>query len=241
MVKNEEHNIRRCLESVKWADEIIVLDTGSTDKTMDIAKEYTPKVFSGDWKGYGKSKQEVVNLASNDWILSVDADEEITTSLSAKIQRTLSHPDGYDGFDIKLESQYLGKWIRHSGWNHEYHLRLFNKNQGHFDDKLVHESLILNGIKGRINIPILHYPYPDLGVCLEKMTRYADYWAEEHYSPNKKAHIHDAVFHSVSKFIQMYFFQLGILDGRIGLILALNSSYSVFLKHIKLWEKHAHR
>ncbi len=239
ITKNEEHNIRRCLESVKWADEIIVLDTGSEDHTVDICKEYTCNVTTIDWYGFSKSKQMAIDKATSDWILSIDADEEVTPELAKRIESVIVDPNALDGYHINRISFYLTKWIRHSGWDKDSPLRLFRKGKGHFNDKLVHESILVTGRTGHINELLKHYTYPDLTSYIHKMNSYADYWAEDQFRNGKRAQIHDAVFHSISKFLQMYFIKKGFLDGKVGLVLSINSSFSVYLKYLKLWEKHA--
>ncbi|HNX00290.1 MAG TPA: glycosyltransferase family 2 protein [Candidatus Cloacimonadota bacterium] len=237
ITKNEERNIRRCLESIKWVDEIIVLDSGSTDKTVDICREFTSNVFQVEWLGYGKTKQSAVDKATSPWILSIDADEEITPKLADVIREKVLNPGDCNGFEIKRKSQYLGKWIRHSGWNRDYPMRLFRKDSGHFNDKLVHESVIINGKRCRIHEEMLHYTYPDLETHLRKIDKYAECWAEEKALKGKKGSLHGTFLHTVLRFIFTYFLKLGFLDGKTGLILAMNSALSVYMKHMKLWER----
>jgi glycosyltransferase involved in cell wall biosynthesis len=237
ITKNEERNIRRCLESVKWADEIIVLDSGSQDKTEEICREYTSKVYPVEWLGFGKTKQKAVEMASHEWILSIDADEELTPQLIEAIQKKISESDKCDGYEIKRISQYLGKWIRFSGWNRDYPLRLFKKDNGHFNEKLVHESVILTGKRGKIHKPMLHYTYPDIETHLRKIDVYSECWAQEKANRGKKGTLTSTLLHTGIKFVNTYFFKLGFMDGKIGFILSINAALSAYMKHLKLWEK----
>jgi glycosyltransferase involved in cell wall biosynthesis len=237
ITKNEERNIRRCLESVKWADEIIVLDSGSTDTTIDICKEFTPNVYQVEWLGFGRTKQKAVEMASNPWILSIDADEELTLPLSDEIKQIIQKRGSFNGYEIKRVSQYLGKWIRYSGWNRDFPLRLFKKDHGHFNEKLVHESVVLTGRRGRIMKPMLHYTYPDIETHLRKIDVYSECWADEKAQKGKKGSFTSAILHTVIKFFNMYFFKFGFLDGKTGFVLSVNSAFSVYMKHLKLWER----
>jgi glycosyltransferase involved in cell wall biosynthesis len=237
ITKNEERNIRRCLESVKWADEIIILDSGSKDKTEEICKEYTSKVYQVEWLGFGRTKQKAVDMTSHEWVLSVDADEELTPELIEIIQRKISEPGIYDGFEIKRISQYLGKWIHFSGWNRDYPLRLFKQSKGHFNEKSVHESIVLSGKRGRINEPMLHYTYPDIETHIRKIDTYSECWAQDKANQGKKGTLTSTVLHTGIKFISTYFIKLGFLDGKTGFVLSINAALSVYMKHLKLWEK----
>ncbi len=235
IVKNEAANIERCLKSLSFADEIVVLDTGSTDNTVEICKKYTDKIYTLDkWEGFGKAKQTAVNYAKYDWILSIDADEVVTSELAEKIHIILNNPDS-DAYAIKRNSFYLGKMIKHSGWNKDYPKRLFNKKKSHFNDAKVHESVIVNGKLGTIEETILHYTYPTINSHIKKIIQYSDLSAQ---SSKKSSNLFIAILRGKIKFLKMYFLQLGILDGREGLILALISSFSVFTKYIKIWERH---
>lgn len=236
ITKNEEHNIERCLKSVQWADEIVVVDNGSTDRTPAICLKYTPKVIHSDWLGFGPLKQLAVNSATHDWILSIDSDEEVSALLKAKILNILENPL-FDGFRIKRESFYLGKKIRYCGWQRDFQLRLFNRKFGNFNDKSVHESVNLSGTIGTIAAPLYHYTYPTVQSHIEKMNRYTELGSELLVKKNKTASIGGAVLRGLTKFFKMYVLQLGFLDGKIGFVLCYNSAFGVYLKYLKLWEK----
>lgn len=228
---NEEKNIKRCLQSVAWADEIIVVDSLSTDKTKQICQSFSNvKFIEHPWLGFGKQKHYAVDMASNDWILSVDADEEITLDLAAKIEKIIKKPK-YDSYRINRKSFYLNKLIKFCGWNRDYPLRLFNRSKGNFNLKPVHESVEINGTCGRIKKHMLHYTYPTISSHVLKMDKYSA------LAKNKKSSITKALFSGFFKFIKMYFFKLGFLDGKAGFILCFNSGFGVWLKYIKLWEK----
>ena len=233
---NEEKNMDRCLRSISWTDEIVVIDSGSIDRTLEICRKYNCKIVQSDWFGFGKTKQLAVDSASHDWILSLDADEEITEELKIVIQDILKEPT-HHGYMIKRNSFYLGKMIRYCGWHRDYPLRLFNRKFGKFNDKLVHESVKIKGKKGRIEESILHYTYPTIHSHIEKMNRYSDLGAETLLQKGKHSFIFYAVFSGSTKFLKMYFLQRGFLDGKIGFILSCNSAFGVYLKYLKLLKK----
>lgn len=236
ITKNEQSNIERCLQSVQWADEIIVVDSGSTDDTLEICRTYKCKIIETEWRGFGLTKQFAVKQATYNWILSVDADEEVTPDLTNKIQAVLREPK-FKGYRIKRNSFYLGKMIRFSGWQKDFTLRLFNRNHGNFNSNIVHESVKIEGTIGHISAPLLHYTYPDLSSHVRRMDRYAELGAEQLWAKGKRASIISATSRAAIKFIKMYILKMGFLDGKIGFILATNSAYGVFLKYLKLWEK----
>ncbi|MDA3885286.1 MAG: glycosyltransferase family 2 protein [Candidatus Delongbacteria bacterium] len=234
ITKNEENNIARCLNSVSWADEIVVVDSGSTDKTVDICEKHSCKIITTDWLGFAKTKQFAVDNCSNDWVLVLDADEEITEPLKIKIELILQNPK-FSGYRIKRSSFYLGKLIKHCGWDKDYTLRLFDKNKGKFNEKLVHESIIIkNGKIGIIEEVMLHYTYPTVDLHYAKMEMYSELGAKTLFNKGRRSGISNAVIRGALKFIKMYIVKLGFLDGKTGFILSINSSYGVYLKYLKL-------
>ena len=236
ITKNEEHNIERCLKSVRWANEIVVIDNGSTDRTMDICRKYNCVIKETDWLGFGTLKKMAVDTAKYDWIFSIDSDEEVSEQLKDKILSTLENPT-CNGFRIKRESFYLGKKIRHCGWQRDYQLRLFNRKFGNFNDKPVHESVNISGTVGKIEAPLYHYTYPTVQSHIEKMNRYTELGLDLLIEKKKTASIGGAVLRGLAKFFKMYILQLGFLDGKIGFVLCYNSAFGVYLKYLKLWEK----
>lgn len=235
ITKNEEQNIERCLESIKWADEIIVVDSGSTDETINICLKYNSNIYEIEWLGFGKTKRFAVDQSTNNWILSIDADEVVTKQLKNKIIEILKNPKA-DAYKIKRKSFYLGKLINHSGWQKDYPLRLFNKLKGNFNSRPVHEGVKINGRKLKIEEYMLHYTYPTITSHLGKINNYTQLSTNILADKKRKITLFGAIFRGKVKFLKMYILQQGFLDGKEGFILALNSAYGVFLKYLKLWE-----
>jgi len=237
ITKNEQRNIERCLTSVKWADEVVIVDSGSTDKTVDICQKHDCRVFEIDWLGFSGTKQYAVDQATNDWILSIDADERVTANLRSEIESLLDDKPQYHGYQIPRQSTYLGQIIRHSGWNRDRPLRLFNREFGAFNAKSVHEAVHVQGHVGELRSFLLHHPYPDIQTHLEKMNLYTELAAQELAAAGRRSTPLGAVVHGATKFIKMYVLQRGFLDGTAGFVLAKNSAFGVYLKYIKLWQK----
>lgn len=231
---NEEENIEKCLKSLHWVDEIVVVDSYSQDRTVEICKKYNCNVIQTEWLGFGKTKQVAVNHAVNDWILSIDSDEEVSETLTEKIKIILADPK-YDGYKIKRNSFYLGKEIKHCGWNNDYPIRLFNKNYGRFNEKEVHESVVIDGTKGTIEDSIYHYTYPSISKHISKINRYTDLALKESNDKNTYS-ILTSIGLGFIKFVKMYFLQRGFLDGKAGFLLSMNSAIGVYLKYIKMWK-----
>ncbi len=235
ITKNEESNIKRCLESVKWADEIIVVDSGSTDKTLEICQIYHCKIIETEWLGFGLTKQIGVNAATNDWILSIDADEEVTEGLKVKILEIVKSTT-YHAFNIKRVSYYLKKRIKCSGWQTDYPLRLFNKQYGNFNDESVHESVIMDSENiSTIHELLYHYPYQSISSHIGKINLYTQLGADKLFDKGKKVTLIYALLSGIVKFIKMYLIKRGFLDGKEGFVLAVLSGFSSTLKYFKLW------
>jgi glycosyltransferase involved in cell wall biosynthesis len=236
---NEEANIRRTLESVQWADEIIVLDSGSTDRTVAICREFTEKVHHQDWLGFSGQKNAAIDRATGAWILSLDADEPVESALAEEIRTIISSSNACDGYRIPRKTFFLGKWIRHGGWYPDYNLRLFKRGMGRFEERAVHEAVKVTGTVGRTKHAIEHYAYPDLASYLSTINRYSslavDVMAEKGISPAKTSWF-TIVLRQIYTFLLRYVFRLGFLDGKHGLILNLCHSWYVFAKYAKAWE-----
>lgn len=234
ITKNEEANIKRCLESVKFADEIIVIDSNSTDKTKEIAESFGAKVFALPWQGFGAAKREGVNMASGEWILSIDADEEVPDELSKEIQSRIGSPNGISGFYVKRKTMFLGRWILHCGWYPGYVLRLFKKKDGNFDNAIVHEKVETKGPLGYLKCDLLHYSSPDLEDYLAKFNLYTTLGAEEAFTAGKKAGLLDIIIKPPVSFLKHYIVKQGFRDGLEGFILSVLSSIAVLVKYAKL-------
>lgn len=232
---NEAHNLRRALESVKFADEIIVNDSGSTDGTLDIAREYRCKIIQSEFSGFGAAKQIALKQATGDWVLSIDADEEIEPSLQKAIRATVGTAD-FDGYYLNRKSQFLGRWITHSGWYPDPIIRLFRRNKAMFTPDKVHERAQVEGMVGRLEGDILHYTDPNIAHYLDKLNRYTSLSAGILSDSERAFHPLQLVVKPPAAFIKMYILKRGFLDGIPGLLLALLSSFHVLCKYAKLWE-----
>jgi glycosyltransferase involved in cell wall biosynthesis len=237
ITKNESANIRACLESVAWADEIIVVDSGSTDGTLEIAREFTPHVHvHADWPGFGAQKNRALDYASKDWVLSLDADERVTPELRTEIEAVLQNAQA-DGYEIPRLSNFCGRFMRHSGWHPDYVLRLFKRGKGRFSDALVHESVQMQGSTARLHQPLLHYSYRDFEDVLSKLNSYSSAASTMLQRRGKKGSLAQAVVHGLWAFIRTYFLRAGFLDGREGFMLAVMNAENSYYRYIKLWLK----
>ncbi|MBK7141275.1 MAG: glycosyltransferase family 2 protein [bacterium] len=231
---NEEANLARALSSVNWADEIVVVDSGSTDRTVEIAQSFKAKVFQSAWEGFGRAKQSAADHATGEWLLSLDADEEISPALAIEIKQVISSADSYPGYSLPRKTMFLGRWILHCGWYPDHVLRLFKRSAGRFDTALVHERVLLQGDEGRLTGEILHYSYPNLELYLEKLNRYTTLGAEESWREGKRANWFHVVVKPPIAFFKHYISKRGFLDGLEGFILCALSAMSVMVKYAKL-------
>jgi glycosyltransferase involved in cell wall biosynthesis len=235
ITKNEAAHIAQCLASVSFADEIIVLDSGSTDNTVELARQAGAQVHqSSDWPGFGIQKNRVLALATKEWVFSIDADERVTPALRDEIIATLQAPK-CNGYEVNRLSEFCGKPIRHSGWWPDPVLRLFRRDSGKFNDVLVHESVSLSkGKTGRLKSHLLHYPHPTLDSLIDKINRYSGEAAKMMLAKGTRTGVPKIVVHSMWTFIRIYFLRLGILDGRHGFVLAVTAASGNFLRYSKL-------
>jgi glycosyltransferase involved in cell wall biosynthesis len=232
---NEAANIRACLESVAWADEIIVVDSGSTDDTVNICREFTPHVYSHDWPGFGKQKNRALNYASKEWILSIDADERVTPTLRAQMEQAMQEAK-HDGYFLPRSSQFCGVFIHHCGWYPDYVLRLFRRDKGRFSDALVHESVQIDGTTEKLSSPLLHYSYRTQEDVERKVKSYSDSAARQMHAAGKKAGWIDAPLRGGWAFFRTWVLRLGILDGAAGFAIARMNARTTSLKYKKLAE-----
>ncbi len=231
ITKNEEKNIVRCLSGISWVDEIIVVDSESADKTVEIARKFTPHVFTRPWEGYSLQKNFALEKAKGEWILSIDSDEVVEEKLKEEILKTISSSQPYHGFSIPRKNFVGKRWIRFGGWYPDYTLRLFKKGEGKFEKRHVHEAVTISGKKGYLKTPLLHYTYRDLQDYAQRQLHYARLAGREMQEKGKKAFLPGLFFHPIYNFIRCYFLCLGFLDGYLGLRLAILSSGYVFKKY----------
>jgi glycosyltransferase involved in cell wall biosynthesis len=236
VTKNEELNIEDALKSVSDAKEIIVVDSFSTDGTVDICRKYTNKVHQHEWQGFARQKQTAVDYAEGPWVLILDADERVTPELKAEIVNSISNTD-CNGFFIPRENYFIGKWIRHSGWWPDLTLRLFRKDKGRLEPREVHEKVVVEGSTCRLKHPLKHYTYRSVSDFVERMERYSTLAANEIRKNSGRAGLFSLTIKPLATFLKMYFLRLGLLDGTRGLMLAALYSYYTFLKYAKTWEK----
>ncbi len=233
IAKNEEQNIEDCLRSVQWADEIILVDSESEDRTLEIARGYTQKIFTRKWEGYSKQKNYALSLASNEWILSVDADERVSPELRDEIRSGLA--EGFDGFTISRRNYFLGKHITGCGWDNDLQLRLFKKSKTTVTDRLVHESFEVNGKIGKLNNRIDHYSYRSLKDAISKMNNYSSLEARQKYKDKKVSPV-DFITHPASAFMQYFIVRKGYRDGKYGLMVSLLHAMTNMQIYMKIWE-----
>lgn len=231
--KNEEMNLKRCLESVCFADEIIVLDSGSTDNTVALAKQYTEHVFSTDWLGYGVQKQRALSKATGDWILNLDADESVSEELQNEIQQVLSD-DSVDAFRIPIQMNFYNQILKYSG-SPKRHIRLFKRVNAHYSDDIVHEKIILpKGSRvGQLECPIKHHSFKDVTHALYKINKYSSYSAKIRIESKRNASLPMTLIGTGWMFFRCYILQRGFLDGRAGFLLSVFSAQGTFYRGIK--------
>ena len=232
---NEEQNIVDCLESVKWADEIIVVDSESNDSTVDLAKKFTDKVFIRKWEGFVKQKSYALSLASNTWVLSLDADERVSDQLREEIINL--QPRDYAGFMIRRKNHFLGKNITTCGWEKDYQLRLFMKSKTKLNDRLVHEGFIVEGKVSRLQGQMIHYTYTSIENTLSKINHYSTLQAEEYYGKKKTGGI-GFILHPLGAFLRFFISLKGYKDGIHGMLISYFNSLTTLQTYIKIWEMH---
>ena len=237
ITRNEEANLADCLASLEGiAQQIVVVDTNSSDRTLDIAKSYGAAIAQPpDWPGFGPQKNRALDLATGEWVLSLDADERLTPALKSEIVTAIHHSAHVDCFAIPRLSWYCGRFIRHSGWNPDYVDRLFKRGSARFSDDLVHERLIPSGQVAKLENPMLHYSFMDYSQVLQKIDRYSTASAEQAFAQGKTSTPLKAVLHGAWSFFRTYFLRAGFLDGPQGFTLAMSNAQGTYYRYIKLW------
>ena len=239
ITKNEQDSLRDCLESLRWVDEIIIVDSGSTDNTETIAKEYTEHFHvNAEWPGFGKQKQLAQSYATSDWILAVDADERIDDTLRENILTMLENPPENTVYNLNELTWVFGRFLKYSGWYYR-HVRLYPNKLTQYNDNLVHESVIIpSGCQvAELDGDILHYSYQNLNHYLVKSAGYAKAWADQRQARGKKASLSQGIIHALGCFLKMYLLKRGFLDGKQGFLIAVLSAHSTFVKYADLWAR----
>jgi glycosyltransferase involved in cell wall biosynthesis len=234
---NEEEHIRECLQSVAWCDEIVVVDSGSTDKTVEIAKGFTPKVLHRKWTGFIDQVNYILQQATGDWVLCVDADERCTPELKDAIQKLLAGTPSDGGYELKRHTWYMGRWIDHGGWYPDWKCRFVKREGTQCVGHEQHYRLVPQGSIGRLDADLQHFTYDNFKDQLRTVDKYSDVVAVDWQQKGKRFGVLKAIFHSWGKFIGCYFLKLGILDGWAGLVIAVTSAFYVFAKYVKLAER----
>jgi len=239
IVFNEEKKIRRCLESLAWCDEIIVADSFSTDRTVEIAREFTPHVFQHVWLGYVGQRNMIRERAQYPWILYLDSDEEVSSGLRNEIMEEFNRTDRkHLGYEFPRLVYFLGRWIRHGEWYPDVKLRLFHKDFGRTEGEEPHDRVVVNGPVKRLKNPVYHYTYDDLRDQNETLNRFSSITAQQKFVKDQSFKWIDLLFRPFFRFFKGYFIKRGCMDGLPGLIIAITNSYGAFLKYAKLWEFH---
>jgi glycosyltransferase involved in cell wall biosynthesis len=233
ITKNEASHISRCLQSVSWADEIIVLDSGSTDNTVALCKKFTALVFETDWPGFGPQKQRALDKAQYDWVLSIDADEWVTAELKEEILSVVKSTDT-QGYNIPRLSQYCGREMKHGGWWPDHVLRLFQRPHGQFTNDVVHERIIVNGTINNLKHHLKHDAFVDTSEVLHKINQYSSLGAEKLLSKGKQTSFPLILAKTFWTFFRTYIIKTAFLDGRQGFMLSVSNAEGTYYKYLKL-------
>jgi glycosyltransferase involved in cell wall biosynthesis len=236
ITRDEAANIAAALESVRWADEIIVVDSESTDRTVDIARRFTDKVIVRPWPGYIAQKNFAAEQASHDWVLSLDADERVSSELAAEIRQILNDVPGATGYRLPRVTNHLGRWIRSTDWYPDYQLRLYDRRHARWAGRHVHESVQAEGVVGQLRGELHHYAYRDIAHHLQTMDRYTTLAARQMYEDGRRATWIDILITPRLTFFRNFILRGGFRDGMAGLVISAMNSYYVGLKFAKLWE-----
>ncbi len=234
---NEEKNLPHCLESLKFADEVIVVDSGSTDRTVDIAKAMGARVVIEPWHGYGAQKNFAMRQARHHWVLNLDADEVVTERLREEILREIRSEKPASGYSVARKTFYMGRWIRYGGWYPNYVTRLARKDCSSWSEPNVHEELRIEGETRKLREPLLHYTFSGIADQVRTNIRYAEQGAADLREKGKRPSVLKLLVKPFAKFLETYLFKLGFLDGLPGFIISVNAAHSVFMKYAFLIER----
>jgi glycosyltransferase involved in cell wall biosynthesis len=234
ITKNEAHVISDCLASAAWADEIVVVDSGSDDDTVEICQKFGALVSENEWSGYGKQKNHALARAKGDWILSIDADERVTPALRQEIEHAIANPNDCVAWQIPRLSSFCGRFMHHSGWWPDYVIRLFHRDHAKFSDDRVHERVIVKGLTGTLTEHFLHESIENLEELLTKMNQYTTAGALMSYERKQTTSLTKAIGRGFWAFFRCYILRAGFLDGREGFILSVSTAESTYYRHLKL-------
>ena len=235
ITRDEEADIAAAIQSVAWADEVVVVDSGSTDRTVEIARAAGARVLIRDWPGYIAQKNFAAAEASHDWILSLDADERVTSDLAVEVRRVLDQPR-HEAYRIPRLTWHLGMWIRGTDWYPDYQTRLYDRRRAQWTGRYVHESVAVEGTVGRLIGELQHFAYRDISDHLETINRYTSYAARQMHEDGRRSSAWQLVIHPPAAFVRNYIAKGGFRLGMTGLIVSAMNAYYVFLKFAKLWE-----
>jgi glycosyltransferase involved in cell wall biosynthesis len=233
---NEADNIADAIDSASWADEVIVVDSGSTDGTVEIARRKGVAVVTRGWTGYVDQKNYAASIAANDWIFSLDADERIPPALASEVRTLLQGEPVERGFRLPRVAFHLGRWIRTTDFYPDYQTRLYDRRVARWQGRYVHESVRVDGPVGHLRTELHHYSFRDLNDHLDRINHYTTLAARQMYEAGRSAGAFDLLLHPSAAFLRNYILRRGFMDGIAGLVISLMNSYSVMLKFAKLWE-----
>jgi glycosyltransferase involved in cell wall biosynthesis len=234
ITRNEADNIGACLDSLGFCDETIVVDCGSTDATVDIARQKGARVELHEWRGFGPQKNYALSLAKGAWVLSIDADERVTGELASAIKAAIAD-DSADGWEFPRLSSFCGRQMRHSGWYPDYVLRLFRRGKASFDDVIVHERVICGGTVKRLRPPLIHHPVLRLEDALSRMDRYSTASAEAILASGRRVSFLTGIGHGLFSFLRTYVLRAGFLDGAEGFLLSVANAEGSYYRYMKVW------
>jgi glycosyltransferase involved in cell wall biosynthesis len=234
---NEAEHIAACLDSVAWCDEIVVVDAGSSDGTVELARKRATRVEHRDWPGYAAQKNRALELTTGDWVLCLDADERCTPGLRDAVRAAVSAPAGAVGFEVRRHTFYLGHWIDHGGWYPDWKLRVVRRGRGRWGGIDPHDKLEAEGPIRRLDAELIHLTYRDVAEHLRAVQRYSDLAVDDWTRRGRRFRLAMAVLHPPVKFLQVWVWKRGFLDGWPGFVIATTSAFYVFAKYVKLWER----